>query len=239
MPAINLEDQIKRLVELQKIDFDIYNRKIELEDIPDRLKELDSLIKEKEGIFKSSEEKTKSLQLKRKDKEIELGTKEESIKKQTAQLYQVKTNQEYNTLQKEINSQKADKGVLEEEILMLFDDIEKAEKELAANKNLFQAEKAKIEQEKKLLNEKKLSLESELGNLKAQREQFSKDVDKDILTKYERILAARDGKALVKVEADACGGCNMNLPPQVINEVKLKKDLVICGNCSRILYTEE
>ena len=45
--------------------------------------------------------------------------------------------------------------------------------------------------------------------------------------------SSRDGPA------DACGGCNMNLPPQVINEIMMKKNLIFCESCARILYIEE
>jgi predicted nucleic acid-binding Zn-ribbon protein len=29
------------------------------------------------------------------------------------------------------------------------------------------------------------------------------------------------------------------MPPQVINEIKMKSSLVFCENCARILYIEE
>jgi len=44
---------------------------------------------------------------------------------------------------------------------------------------------------------------------------------------------------MVKLVNGACQGCNMNVPPQVINEVKMKNELIICENCSRILYIIE
>jgi hypothetical protein len=49
----------------------------------------------------------------------------------------------------------------------------------------------------------------------------------------------RDGLALVPLVSDACGGCHRRLPPQVINQVYLKADLVTCESCNRILYFDE
>jgi len=44
---------------------------------------------------------------------------------------------------------------------------------------------------------------------------------------------------MVSVIGDACGACNINLPPQVINEIRLKQELIHCGSCARILYINE
>jgi predicted nucleic acid-binding Zn-ribbon protein len=64
-------------------------------------------------------------------------------------------------------------------------------------------------------------------------------VDREYLSKYERILHSKDGLAMVNVEHDSCGGCNINLPPQVINEIRMKEELIFCQSCARILYIEE
>jgi len=239
MSKPNLAEEIKKLIELQKIDQEIFNIKRDLEMMPEQIAAFDAAVKEKESIFKSGEDKVKKLTLKRKEKEGQLGTKEEGIKKQQNQLFAVKTNQEYSALQKEIDSQKADKSVLEEEILILFDELEKADKEVIVQKGAFQQEKAKIEGEKKALQDKKSAMEQEVKKYETERLGYSGNVDKDVLSKYERILKARDGLAIVPVVGDSCGGCNMNLPPQVVNEARLKTGLVICGNCSRILYSND
>lgn len=232
-------DEIKKLVEVQQLDAKVFGIKRELELFPEKMKAFDELIKEKESIFKDSEDKLKQLRLKRKDKEVELQAKEESITKHQNQLYQLKSNQEYTTMQKEIKSQTADKSVLEEEILNIFDEVETAEKELNNNKNLYEQEKTKIESEKQKMGQTKKQLEEEQKKIEGQRSELTKNIDKGILSKYERILSAKSGLAIVPIDDDACGGCNMNLPPQVIDETRMGKDIVICGNCSRMLYSKE
>ena len=78
-----------------------------------------------------------------------------------------------------------------------------------------------------------------MSKLNGERATLTQQVEPSILGKYERILANKDGLAMVRVEDEACQGCYMNVPPQVINEIKMAKGLVVCGNCSRILYIEE
>lgn len=236
---MNIEEQIKMLLELQELDKEIFEKKWMLEAIPEKKKELDSLLEEKTVSLKNLDDESKTLQLKRKDKETDLGTKEETIKKYQGQLFQTKTNKEYTVLEKEIASTKADNSLLEEEILKLFDEADEIKQKVDKEKEVFAEEKIKIEEEKKKLEEEKKQAETEHGELNNKRTSFREKIDKSFLSKYERILENRDGLAMVPIEGDACGGCNMNLPPQVINETKLKAQLTFCGNCARLLYSKD
>ncbi|HMT97585.1 MAG TPA: C4-type zinc ribbon domain-containing protein [Ferruginibacter sp.] len=41
------------------------------------------------------------------------------------------------------------------------------------------------------------------------------------------------------VERDACGGCFYSIPPQKQSEIKLRKKIMVCENCGRILVDDE
>ena len=233
-----MEEQIKMLIELQELDGEIFNKKRILDAIPEKLKEFDRILEEKSTNLKNLEEESKKIQVKHKEKEMELKTKEETIKKHQGQLYQIKTNQEYTALEKEIGSAKADVSILEEDIINLLEEVDQIKKDVTKEKEVLEAEKKKIEVEKKKIEEEKNTIEAGYNNLNEKRKEFAGKVDKKILSRYERILQKWDGLALVSVVGGACGGCNMNLPPQVINEAKLKEGLTFCGNCARILYSE-
>ncbi|MBL7155611.1 MAG: hypothetical protein ISS90_00525 [Candidatus Omnitrophica bacterium] len=239
MVEINTEDQIKMLVELQEIDNEMYNKKRVLEAVPERIKELDAAVQVKSANLKNLEEESKKLQVKRKEKEVELQTKEETTKKYQAQLFQIKTNKEYAALEKEIAGIKADNSVLEEEIIILLDETDEIQKKISKEREIFEGEKKKAREEKTKLQDEKKTNEAEYNDLNNKRKEFVTGIDKKILAKYERILKKWDGLAMVPVVSGTCGGCNMNLPPQVINEAELRKDLIFCGNCSRILYSKE
>ncbi len=238
MDMIKMQDTIKMLIELQGFDSVIFDRKRLLEEIPDRIKAFDRIMLEKSEHLRALEEESKKLQISHKEKEGELKAKEESIKKHQAQLYQVKTNQEYTALEKEIASVTADSSLLEEEIITLLDRVDEIKKKTAKEKEILDGEKRKIDDEKKKIDIQRKAAEAEYKELNDKRKAFAAGVDKEALAKYERILHKKDGLAIVPVIGNACGGCNMNLPPQVINEAKLKKTLTFCGNCARILYSE-
>ena len=150
----------------------------------------------------------------------------------------MKTNNEYNALEKEIGGLKADKSLLEEEILGIFDRIEAAEKELAEAKRAFTEEKKRIDTEKAKLESARKEVEAKAVELEGKRKIILPTIDKETLSRYERILHGKDGMALVPVKGDNCGGCFVHLPPQVINEIRLKEKIIYCERCARMLFTE-
>jgi len=239
MLGINMEEQIKMLIELQGLDTEIFNRNRILNEVPVRIKELDDELEAKSANMKALEEESKKIQVEHKKKEMELKTKEEDVKKHQVKLFQVKTNKEYTALEKEISEVKADASVLEEEIINLLDQVEEIKKSVAKEREVLEVEKKKSGIEKNKIEEEKKAAEKEFNDLNNKRKEFAEKIDKSILAKYERILHKTDGLALVPIVSDSCGGCNMNLPPQVINEARLAKGLTVCGNCARILYAKD
>ena len=238
MQKVNVEEQLPQLMKLQALDAQLYRLRREREAKPKLIEELETRRNEEEAAVKAIEEKTKANQVKRNQRELDLSSKEEGIKKLQAQLYQLKTNKEYQTMQHEIEGQKADNSRIEDEILMLMEDAETLDKELVKEKALFaEAEKHLIEDKKKIEAEI-ASLDGEISNLEAQRKEISALVDKKVLAHYEKVLANRDGLALAAVKSHSCQGCFMNLPPQVINEIKMRDKIVTCESCARILYIE-
>jgi len=239
MTQINMSEQLGFLVELQALDIDIYKRRKVLEEVPGKLKELDDAFAQKKEVLKEAEEGLKKFQLEQKKKEGELATKEETVKKYKNQLLQIKTNQEYTSMEKQIASIEADSSLLEEEIIGLLDRVEEAQKNIAGEKKLIDEETKRVSEEKKKIEDEKKACQAGFDELCSKRKEFALKLEKTVLSKYERILHNRDGVAMVPVAGDSCGGCNMNLPPQVINEIGLKASLTFCENCARILYSKE
>ncbi|MBN2452825.1 MAG: hypothetical protein JXB40_01000 [Candidatus Omnitrophica bacterium] len=236
---VNFEEQLKLLIELQGFDTRLLKIKDELTSIPERIGAIDQSLKEKGASLKKHEDNLKALQLKRKEKEVELQTKEETIKKYTSQMHQVKTNKEYSALQDEINRVKADNSLIEEDILKIFDQIDGVNAEVAGEKELLKKEDAVAAGEKKKLDADAVRIKGDADKLKIERDGLAAKIDKAILAKYERILKNRGGLAVAPIVDESCQGCFSRMPAQVINEVKMKNAIVCCESCTRILYVEE
>jgi predicted nucleic acid-binding Zn-ribbon protein len=237
---MNLKDEIRKLVSLQEIDSKVYifQQKKDVEN-PTLLDGIKKEFEEKKKTLQAFEADVKEKLLRKKDRELELASKEETVSKSQGQLYQLKTNKEYQAKLSEIESLKADVSVLEEDVLKVLDEIEEAEKKLKeAREKIAQEENEAKEKETAINNEQK-EIEINIKGLEDKRRILVVDIDKNILSKYENLIKTRSGLALVPLKSESCGACFMKVNPQTINEMKMYKELIICQSCVRILYIPE
>lgn len=237
---INVVEQLNKLVRLQKIDREIYELKQQLKENPLHLEQLQKIFEAKKATVKGLEEKLKSVLLARKSKEGDLKAKEEAISKSNSQLSQIKTNKEYTAKLTEIENIKADKSIIEEQILKSYDETDAVDAELQKEKVVFAGEDKNFQEEKKKIDETSAVCLDRIKTLEAERGQYLADVNKVILARYEKIIAGKEGLAIVPVlDGHSCGGCYMNVPAQVINEIKKHEEFIYCEMCARILYLKE
>ncbi len=238
MTTVSIADQLKILLELQTLDAQIYQLKQELSEKPAAIAHLNAEQAQAFQKVQTAETGYKVFEVKRNQMEMDLAKKETEIQKLQGQLFQVKTNKEYSAMQKGIEGFKADKSVLEEEVLKLLEEVDQAKEHLTAQRQVLKTKETALVAESARLEEEAKKIQASIDHLQISRSQFPPKVDPPILSRYERILENKNGRALVPVKLDACGGCYMLLPPQLINEVHLASRLVTCESCARILYIE-
>lgn len=238
MSTVSIADQLKVLIELQKLDGEIYRLKRTLRAKPETENRLKQELKVITQGAQAADARYKALEVKRNQKETDLAQKEQQIKKLQGQLFQLKTNKEYSAMQKEIEGLKADQSVLEEEILRGMEEIEQAKAQVVSDRQNVKAEEEKLAGKLKTLEEEAGGTQAEIQQMQAKRSELTPKVEPVILAQYERILERREGLALVPVRGGACAGCYMGLTPQTVNEVQLTTRLIPCESCARILYME-
>jgi predicted nucleic acid-binding Zn-ribbon protein len=239
MPEISVKDQIRRLVELQKLDVEIFEKKREMRTKPAEVEELKQHFEAKKSRLNQLQEQLKTCQLKRKEQELELQQKEDQAAKANAALNSLKTNKEYTAKLSEIEHIKADKSIIEEKILKAFDEADAVNQLIEKEKLVVVDEEKKYQQKKKAVEDELKLIEDRVKVLESQRKQLMPGVDASVLDRYEKILQNKDGLAIVPVTNNSCGGCYMNLRPQNINSIKMGQDLNECEYCARIIYLED
>jgi len=232
----NLKDQIRKLVDLQVIDEEIFRFKRELREKPAELEAIKIEFESKKVKQKGLEERLKAIQVVQKECELDLKAKEEGISKADASLSLLKTNKEYQARLLEIENMKADRSIIEEKILLGYDEVDAAKKAL-------EAERSAVIQYEKDFNAKKKQVDDDVAVITDQmkvkeslRARIAPEVRPDYLSRYERILNNKDGLGIVKVVDHSCGGCFMHLTEQVMNELKKHEQVIACDQCARILY---
>ncbi len=239
MANMDLKTQIIGLIRLQELDSEIYILGKEKAAIPQAIAALEAAFELKKENLLALDKKALALQVQRKERELELGVNTEAVKKLSGQLFSLKTNKEFQVMQQQIADTKADGSVIEEKILMLFEEADQI-------KALIDAENLKLKDEEKIFLQQKKEVQSRsdqiadrLAQLDAQRKQIIPEIDSKMLQEYERILHSREGLALATVKNNSCSGCHMLVPPQVINLIKMYEHIITCEVCNRILYIKE
>jgi len=235
----NLRETLMLLCDLQEKDIKIETLKNKLEDLPKFAEHKKQQLSTAKKEFDNRKETFVKLNSLKKEKESLLVSKESLISKYTTDLNNVKSNDVYKSCLLEIEKAKADKSVIEDEILQLMEDIDKE----TVNLKQYEADLKKVESEIngeiKNIEDSSLNMRQEIEKMKTERDSFSKSININILSQYERIRENRNGIGLSLVDGDSCGACNMVIRPQLINQATKCKELVYCDNCSRILFNKK
>ncbi|MCX5694445.1 MAG: C4-type zinc ribbon domain-containing protein [Candidatus Omnitrophica bacterium] len=235
---MDLKTQITSLVKLQDLDSQIYALGNEKATKPQEIRVLEAAFELKKQGLAELEKKSLDLQKQRKESELELATNAEGVKKLSGQLFSLKTNKEFQAMQQQIADVKADGSVIEEKILILFEESDKIKVQIDAENLRLKEEERVFLQQKKAVELRGEEITGRLSQLDAQRKQVIPSIDPKMLQEYERILHSRDGLAIVRVKDNSCGGCHMLVPPQVINLIRMYEHIITCEVCNRILYIE-
>lgn len=235
----NLKETLELLYQLQEKDVKIFELKQNLVNLPKIVEEKQKKIADLKASFENKKAEYVRLNSLKKEKEALLSAKEAAIAKHTSDLNTIKANDMYKNCLLEIEKAKADKSVVEDEILQLMEDIDK---EMVNLKKYEEETKAKETEINKEISEAKLTVEKAKENIETiqkEREEFAKTIDKNILSQYERIRESRNGQGIATIDGESCSGCNMVLRPQLIVQATKCKELVYCDNCSRILFNKK
>ena len=81
--------------------------------------------------------------------------------------------------------------------------------------------------------------EKDEQKLKRKSDRARKKIEERLLRSYEKIRSNyRNGLAVVTVQRDSCGGCFNKVPPQLQLEISMRKKIIVCEHCGRILVDE-
>jgi predicted nucleic acid-binding Zn-ribbon protein len=231
-----VKKQIELLAQIQEKDRTLEDLRQQIMEGPKRIQEneqeLDGLAhrleKEKERI-----EETKKLQ-RQFEGEVEDGF--ERIKKSKARLLTIKNNKEYQAVLKEIEETEKIIKDKEDSILGVMEEREEVQHTLNEKAKDLSAIRERVDKEVKSIQAEVDHARKRLSEEEKAREDVAKVVDSGILAKYENLRIARGGIAVSEVINTTCSGCNMNIPPQMYNELQRRDALRFCPNCERIIY---
>jgi predicted nucleic acid-binding Zn-ribbon protein len=234
-----LKEQILLLIKLQDIDSEIKRLTARKGALPEEKERLEEEREHFEKGIEEDKEQRDTLNQAHSDKEKELRGNIESAKKTKNRLLEVKTNKEYEAMLKEIENINKKNSSIEDEIINLLEEVEKA------GTNLKEREAERVEYIKSnerditRIDEEMDSIDSLLKKMLAEDATCREIIKPDLLKRYDVIKEKRNGQAVVPVWKEVCGGCHMNIPPQLYIELQKYEKVMLCPNCNRIIYWED
>ena len=228
-------DGLDKLIELQKLDVAIAKLDAEARAIPKTIEALEGRLGKAREAFEVAKGRSDQLQKDRRAKERELEEAAQNAKKKQARLFEIKTNEEYSAVLKEIEALKAKSSQLETEVLEQMEAADLTTKTVAEAERVFRAAQFDVQTERREKEARLATVQKELAGLEATRNRQVSRLDDDLLRMYSRLMKSRD-VAVVTVADGSCQGCGMTLTPQTYNEVKRNDRMFTCPSCNRILY---
>ena len=237
---MSVEQKLKNLYSLQTKLSEIDEIKTLRGELPLEVQDLEDEI---EGL---------SHRLHKYEEEIEhikgdIAQKQESIKEAQAmmtpnqsQLEDVRNNREFDNLSKEIEFQSL-------EIELLRKKINDAERLINLKTGDLEKGRATLETRQQDLDQKKAELDEIVADTKADEEKLREKakaiettIEPRLLTAFKRIRqSSRNGLGIVYVQRDACGGCFNKIPPQRQLDIRMRKKIIVCEYCGRIMIDPE
>jgi predicted nucleic acid-binding Zn-ribbon protein len=239
MPDVTKE-QIFSLVNLQRIEIEISSIKTKISNVDQRLEKLDANLHDFKQVIEEQESVTNELNQQYRNYETDVRMNLDRIKKSEAKLSSVKTNKEYQAFLKEIDDLKDKNSKLEDVMIEFLDRIEDAEKTLNAKMTEYSELQARLNNEKETIQKETEAGKRQLENLDTERNAVAAGIDAGLLATYNKVKSIQGNSiAIVDVKDAVCQGCNMNIPPQMYNELQRGDNLKKCPICDRIIYWKD
>ena len=229
---------LQSLLNLQSLDDALVEMKRKKEYIPIRILTFEKELESARNILDTNKKRLQEAVRAQRKVEKEFEESVEQLKKKQLRQFEVKTNEEYKAVLKEIEYTQEAHSQTEDQILRLLEEIEKLEKEVHQQGKEVDAMAAGVLEEKQRLKAEAVHVDQEHERVFQERTLLSSHLQKEALAEYEKIRKYRSGLAVVVVHSEICPGCHMAIPFQTINEVLQTGEIRNCPFCTRILYCE-
>ncbi|MBM3742860.1 MAG: hypothetical protein FJW46_00935 [Actinobacteria bacterium] len=238
MKASHLDQE--RLLALQQIDIDLLKiaHKIKKFSLNSNLESLNRSLIDIKNLLIAAETEKSDIQHELSRSEIDVEQVVSRIEKDEKRLASgTGTPKELEQIQHELGTLAKRRSELEEvelEIMVRIDDASKRITDLRKQLTSLEVELTKVQSE---LEIEVRNLESAKQSSLTAREALTPQIEKELLTLYEKIRGSSDGLGAAQLVGDSCGGCHLKLNAAEMEKIKsLSDDEVFrCEECRRIL----
>ena len=225
--------------------------------VEDEIKEIPMALADKEAVLQKTkitylEIHEKSEKVKEELKNLRIRLDEAGVKRETCEkmMETITQAREFETLQKEIEEAKNAEQTLRKGLIAKEKFYDELNAKLSIQEEIMAQQTEEVEEETKVKDQLVAEKQAVLDQIIAEKNELAKDLDPNLLFKFERIIRNKGGLGIVPIHGIVCEGCHMTLPAQYVNDVRRsttmetegireEDDIHFCPYCSRVLFYEE
>ena len=233
-----MNPHLKQLIDLSIVDKEIDAFEPQIEEAN---ASFEAAVAKKESIDKDIEnlsEEIKDEELKKSKNELHLSELSQKREENSKKSKDVKTEREMKSLQLEEEIAKEQVTFANEEIERLEKIIENKNEQIEAARASLTEVEANLETVKADVDKKLKVINDDRQKVFVEKEKLLSTVNQKGLAFYQKIRRWAKNTTVVKVEEQACMGCNMVVSDKVFSDVIRGEDITNCPHCGRILYVE-
>ncbi len=231
-----MHPDLQRLIELQRLDSAARLAERRIAGEAECQRAFDAQLEAAREQVAAAKERLAENQNARRTIEKDVAVQQGRLSKFRDQLMAVKTNIEYQAMQKEIEYAQTEVKKLEDQVLERMveaDDLSSAVKRTEA---ALAADQKTVDADRKALVADVAEQKTALGRLTSERVAVVSSLDPKVLTLFDLVSRRRNGVAVAEAKDGICTICHVRLRPQVFNTVLRNDEILQCDHCNRILF---
>jgi len=222
---------------------DVLARKNELEleivEAPDALTNRKALLEDLKSRYIEKDRQSEELKTKIALLKADLFATESKKENSEKAMDNIKTQREYETLEKEIDEANKKASEIRKELQSLEIAFNDLDAKITQNHEEIEQTESWIAVKAEEMDSEIAKKKEELKRLEQEKKELCPDMPESEIFKFERIIKNKKGQGIVGIKEGACEGCHIVLPPQFINEVRAGNEIKYCPYCSRILFYDD
>lgn len=234
-----MREKLKALAELQTVDLEVASLRKAADVHPKQLAELERELGAARSAIEAERTRLADVERQKTALEQNITDEKDKVKKWEQRLSEQRSTREYSALAREIDIAKKANQTMADELVELT-------KTLGAQREAVKAKEAEFATRQQSLSGRMTELRGKLAEAEAQvkalegkRAGVAAAVDANLLRRYETVRKKKLPAMVGVIGGGTCLGCNMNVPPQLYNTLRVSLGTDVCPSCHRIIYAVE
>ncbi|MBE6256084.1 MAG: hypothetical protein E7105_11365 [Prevotella sp.] len=237
---LSIEEKLKNLYQLQSMLSEIDKIKtlrgelpLEVQDLEDEIEGLTTRIEKIQADIANMQDEMDR-------RRVAIQDNNANIERYNNQLSSVRNNREYENLTKEIEYLQLDNQLNEKKLREITAAIEGKQEDIRRCSDTVTERRTDLDIKKSELDEIISETRAEEEKLREKSKNLELTIEPRLLSAFKRIRKnSRNGLGVVYVQRDACGGCFNKIPPQRQLDIRMRKKIIVCEYCGRIMIDPE